>query len=153
MKKTTIKILNSKSIMDCEDDEEIEKHTEEILNVLDKITELNDFHCALICKYQDEYHKRFEAKIKDCYLSEVLEELEYFDIKNGVDLCIDKDGFLVFMIYGQTYEYNDNDYIITMAMKILPIDENKNFIDVSEVIYFDGRPKVSKQQFEYACIS
>lgn len=148
MENKTIIMLNTRSIFDCEDDDEIAKHTEEIQEAIDKVIKYKDYPCALICKYQDEYHKQFKEKIYDCYLSELFEEMQRFDIKNGVDMCIDEDGYINFIIYGQNYTYKEKDYLITMAMKVLPIDDERNFVDVSDCILFNGKPKIATEQFE-----
>ena len=141
---TTAILLNSQSILDCVESNDIIEHSNEMKEIIKKITKHKDYPCALLCKYQDEYYKKYECEIYSCNISEIFEELERFDIKNGVDLYLDRDGYLNFIIYGQRYFYKERDYMMTMAMKVLPINEDKNFLNMSDVILKKGNPKVSE---------
>lgn len=61
----------------------------------------------------------------------MLGEIEYFDFKNGIDLWKQGD-YLILVLHGQGYFVKaDNSYhLVTMAMKIMPYDENHSFVNV-----------------------
>ena len=115
---------------------------------LDDIINIYDFDSILICKYQDEYHKRFDQEIYNCKMPEAYDELERFDYKNGMNLYIDDDGYLIFVIYGQGYQYKNKHYLVEMAVKVLPYNDNKDFLDVSDIIKGGNNISVSKNQFD-----
>lgn len=73
---------------------------------------------------------------------------EWGDIKNGADLLLDEDGYLVFVSYGQGYKLKGKYHLITVAYQILPFDENKNFMNISKALLKQGKIEVSTQQFE-----
>lgn len=138
-------LLNSKSILQCNENEE-EIHNKEIQDAIDEIIAYKDYECALICKYQDPGHKNIEQRIGSCSFSELLEYLGTRDIKNGVDLYTDGQ-YLVFLVYGQGYTMIDtNEYhLVVEAIKIMPYI-NKEFYNV--VYLLDGENP--KQIDEYS---
>lgn len=71
-----------------------------------------------------------EQEIRHVELSQVLGEIEYFDFKNGIDLWNQGD-YLILVLHGQGYFVKaDNSYhLVTMAMKIMPYDENHSFVN------------------------
>lgn len=48
-------------------------------------------------------------------LSEIEDFIQNFDIKNGADIYNDQQN-LVFVLYGQTYQYENKDYISTTQL-------------------------------------
>lgn len=138
------KIINSRSILNCVGDEEIKKHELETNEAIQKIIEYKDYPCALLCKYHDEFDKSEKKKYYDCFLSEVFGELKRFDNKNGIDLHMDDNGYLNFKIYGS---YKENGLIKTTGVKVLPLNEDNNYMDISGILFGDGTVVESKQQF------
>lgn len=63
--------------------------------------------------------------------------LEWRDIKNGADLLLGEDGYLVLVFYGQGYMLKGKYHLITVAYQILLFDENKNFMDISRLWHED----------------
>lgn len=141
-----MKLLNSKSILDCDENEE-QQHNDELMKIFEHLVSIKDYPCALVCKYQDEAHNKLDNQIYNCQLSEVFDEIQKFDMKNGVDLFLDENGFMNMLIYGQGYTYQDKYSLITMGIKILPYDEQRNFLDLTDSIYQGSNAKISKQQF------
>ena len=103
-------LLNTKSILDC-DEEETEIHFKEIENLFEKIS--NDNHSYNVkVSYLDPYQQKTkEIKVHQMKMSEIEDFIQNFDIKNGADVHNDQKN-LVFVLYGQTYNYEDKDYII-----------------------------------------
>lgn len=119
-------LLNSKSILDCNELEE-EIHNQEIQDVLSKLSNYPNYDCAAIIKYFDEANKDKEPIIKSCNLHNCEEMIEYVDSKNGVDIAIVED-FLTYIVYGQEYFKDVTYYITQIGIQIRPYDKNRNFI-------------------------
>lgn len=119
-------LLNSKSILDCDELEE-EIHNQEIQDVLSKLSNYPNYDCAAIIKYFDEANKDKEPIIKSCNLHNCEEMIEYVDSKNGVDIAIVED-FLTYIVYGQEYFKDVTYYITQIGIQIRPYDKNRNFI-------------------------
>lgn len=125
-------LLNTKSCLDCTE-EELDNHNSEIDEIINSIYSYCDYKCALICKYQDKAHKNQEQQIIGSCISQLNEELERFDLKNGVDILLGDDGYLCFMVYGQGYTYKEEYHLITMTVKIMPYDKNEEFISFETI--------------------
>lgn len=126
-----MKLLNSKSILDCNEKEE-EMHNEEINNYLESFISKNNYECAVLIKSFDEIHKNSEPIIKSCMLHDCQEMLEYVDIKNGVDIA-DVDGYFTFLTYGQCYVVNGQQHMIMQGIQIRPFNDKKEFISLSDL--------------------
>ena len=101
--------LNSKSILDCSE-QETEQHNQECSSIIENLHKYDDYDCAVIYKYFDEANKEKEPVIKQCKLYDSLDVVQFADIKNGVDFAI-VEGFLTFVCYGSEYQYNNqNNY-------------------------------------------
>lgn len=124
-----MKLLNSKSILDCSKTE-IEKHNQECSAIIESLHKYDDYDCAVIYKYFDEANKEKEPVIKQCNLYDCLDMVQYTDIKNGVDFAI-VEGFLTFICYGSEYEYNNQIHLVTTGIQIRPYDKEINFIRIS----------------------
>lgn len=122
-----MKLINSKSIIDCDEQEE-KIHADEINNVLELLSSKGNYDCAVLKKYQDEGHKHIEMETLHSNLYSISEVIENCDFKNGVDVCVDEEGYYVFVVYGQIYELEDKHHMMTTALKIMPFDENRKFI-------------------------
>ncbi len=120
--------INSKKILDCDENEE-EKHNEEISRFLDNLYSLEDYLCGVIFKRIDIIEKDQEVIIKDSTLHQCMEMIEYVDCKNGVDLY-EIDGFITFCVYGQGYYQNNEYHYVTHVVQIRPLDKNKNYVNV-----------------------
>ena len=60
-----MKLLNSKSILDCDEFEE-EIHNKEAQEILESLLKYPNYDCAAIIKYFDEANKDKEPIIKQC---------------------------------------------------------------------------------------
>lgn len=123
-----MKLLNSKSVINCIDSE-LENHTKESEEILEKLLLYNDYDCAAIFKYFDTVHKDKEPVIKSCKLHNCEEVIQFADIKNGVDLA-EVEGFLTFICYGSEYQIDDQTYVVTTGIQIRHFDEARNFISL-----------------------
>lgn len=119
-------LLNTRSILDCNEQEE-EKHNQEIQDILSNLSNYPNYDCAAIIKYFDEANKDKEPIIKSCSLHNCDEMVEYVDSKNGVDVTIVED-FLTFIVYGQSYYKNDKYCLVQTGIQIRPYDVDKKFI-------------------------
>lgn len=123
-----MKLLNSKSAIDCIDSE-LENHNNETEKMLEKLTLYKNYDCAAIFKYFDVANKDKTAEIKACNLHDCEEMIQFADIKNGVDLA-EVEGFLTFICYGSEYQIDNQTYIVTTGIQIRPFDEARNFISL-----------------------
>lgn len=123
-----MKLLNSKSVINCIDSE-LENHAKESEEILKKLLLYNDYDYAAIFKYFDAVHKDEEPVIKSCNLHDCEEMMQFADIKNGVDLA-EVEGFLTFICYGSEYQIDNQTYIVTTGIQIRPFDEARNFISL-----------------------
>lgn len=121
-----MELLNSKSILDCTE-QETEQHNQECSAIIESLQKYDDYDCAIIYKYFDEANKEKELVIKQCNLYDCLDMIQYADIKNGVDFAA-VEGFLTFICYGSEYEYNNQVHLVTTGIQIRPYDNGKNFI-------------------------
>lgn len=121
-----MKLLNSKSILNCIE-QEVEQHNKECSAIIESLHKYDDYDCAAIIKYFDEANKDREPIIKSCNLHNCDEMIEYVDSKNGVDIAV-VENFLTFLVYGQNYSLNDKYYLIQSGIQIRPYDKNREFI-------------------------
>ena len=82
-----MKLLNSKSILECDEFEE-KIHNKETQEILEGLLKYPNYDCAAIIKYFDEANKDKEPIIKQCELHSCDEMIEYVYFKNGVDLAL-----------------------------------------------------------------
>ncbi len=106
--------LNTKPILDC-NEEETEIHFKEIENLFETLSNDDNF-CIVEVSYLDPIQiidkSRRIIKMK---LSELEDFIQDFDIKNGADIYNDNTN-IVINLYGQTYQYENKDYIITTQL-------------------------------------
>lgn len=121
-----MKLLNSKSIIDCTEVEE-EKHNEELFIILESLSIYPNYDCAALIKTFDKYNKDKNLIIKKCKLYNCDETIDYVDSKNGIDIAL-IDDYLTFIVYGQHYTINNKTYITKSEIQIRPYNKNKNFI-------------------------
>ena len=124
-----MELLNSKSILDC-NEQEIEQHNQECSLIIEKLLKYDNYDCAVIYKYFDEASKEKEPVIKQCNLYDCLDMVQYADIKNGVDFAVVEE-FLTFICYGSEYEYNNQIQLVTTGIQIRPYDKERNFIQIN----------------------
>lgn len=145
---TRVRLLNSKSALEC-DERELLEHNRETEQIINRIIEHEDYDCAYLCKYQDEAHREIPTKILGAPISEIYEQMEMFDSKNGMDIYLDEWGFLVLVIYGQGYEYLGEDDIVKMAVNVVPYNDKKEFLDISNIVLgISDEVRIAKKQFE-----
>ena len=126
-------LLNSKSILDCEEFEE-NTHNKEIEDICEKLTKLPDYRCVATIKYVDPANSNKKEKIVQTNLHDILEMIEYVDFKNGVDLEIGIDNLLTFVAYGEFYIMNGKDYFRKTCIHIMPYVGNYEFVDISSFL-------------------
>jgi len=135
--------------MDCENEEETEKHIKEITDVITKVCELENYDCAVLCKYQDKAHKEIPMKIEPCTLHDIDEVWQWGDCKNGVDLMTDDNKeYLVFLTYGQSYQIKGEEiwHTVIEAFEILPYNKKRDFLNVVDYVLNKGSVKVAVNQ-------
>ena len=107
-------LLNTKSILDC-NEKETEVHFKEIEDLFETLSNDDNF-CIVEVSYLDPIQIidkcRRLVKMK---LSELEDFIQDFDIKNGADIYNNQNN-LVFVLYGQNYNYDGKDYIITTQL-------------------------------------
>ena len=121
-----MRLLNTKSILDCNELEE-EKHNQENQDLLSKLSNYPNYDCAAIIKYFDEANKDKDPIIKSCNLQKKNEMINYIDSKNGVDIAIVED-YLTFIVYGQGYFIDNISYQTQTGIQIRPYDSKRDFI-------------------------
>ena len=121
-----MKLLNKKSIIDCNDTEQV-VHNHEIDKILNRLRYYQDFECAVIFKNFDEANKEKEPVIKQCNLYNCLDMVQYADTKNGIDLAL-VENFLTFICYGQEYSMEDGVHIKTTGIQIRPYGRDREFV-------------------------
>lgn len=121
-----MKLLNSKSIIECDEFEE-EIHNKETQKILEGLLKYPNYDCAAIIKYFDEANKDKEPVIKQCGLHSCDEMIEYVDFKIGVDLALVED-YLTFIVYGQGYTVGTDYHLVQSGIQIKPYDKNRAFV-------------------------
>ena len=131
-----MRLLNSKSILDC-NEQEMLIHEQEIEDILNEIYQLENYDCAIIFKHVDEAHKKQKDVIKPCQLHDFIEMIEYVDFKNGIDFAVEDNGVFVVIVYGQGYELKGIYHLVETHIHVMPYDENRNFIklQIGEIKY------------------
>lgn len=130
-------LLNSKSILDCNEFEK-EMHNKENQEILEGLLKYPNYDCATTIKYFDEANKDRELIIKQCELHTCEEMIEYVDLKNGVDLALVED-YLTFIVYGQSYTIGDDYHLVQTGIQIRPYDENRDFVHLQFLNYTINR--------------
>lgn len=111
-----------------------EEHHAEIAALVEIINELPNYPCVVLAKYQDIRNYEKSQETLACDLHEFLSISDRYDSKNGMDILLSDDHFLVVVVYGALYEYQSDYHYTTVALKIMPYDENEQFIDISKAI-------------------
>lgn len=124
-------MLNKKSCINC-DERDLVKHNEEINKILGELRKLDNYDCVVLHKYQDIGHRNKDLQVININLWDIYELAELADFKNGVDFLIDDEGFLNLSVYGQTYKLGGESHFIHAVFKIIPHDEDLNFLNISE---------------------
>ena len=123
-----MKLLNSKSILDCDEFEE-EIHNKETQKILEGLLKYPNYDCAAIIKYFDEANKDKEPVIKQCELHSCYEMIEYVYF----NLALVED-YLTFIVYGYCYTFGYNYHLVKTGIQIRPYDENRNFVYLTDYI-------------------
>ena len=130
--------------MDCNEQEEI--HNKEIKIIIDIIQTFPNYDCAVIFKYKDKAHEHLEDKIIQGNLHDFLNNIEYIDFKNGIDLKIGDNNLLTIVAYGQNYLINNEfSYAITEII-IMPYNEVREFLDISNQLLLKIKYRPSTKQ-------
>ena len=141
-------LYNNRSRLNCETEEDQLQHENEINSFFSKLASLPDYECAMLRKYQDKYHKSIPQRVIPTTLHQIAEDLEGEDLKNGIDIVID-DEFFVIVAYGSGYIAKSGESgMDTVALKILPYNEDREFLDITSAIVNGNDVTVAKEQFE-----
>lgn len=124
-----MRLLNGKSILDCDEHEEL-IHNQEIEEILNEIYQLENYDTAIIFKHIDEAHKKQKDVIKPCRLHDFMEMIEYVDFKNGIDFAVEDNGVFIVIVYGQGYELDGYYHLIETHIHLMPYDKDKNFVRI-----------------------
>lgn len=141
-------LFNSKSRLNCENEEEQLQHENEINSFFSKLSSLPDYECALLRKYQDKYHAKLPQRVIPTTLHQISEDLDGEDLKNGIDIVIDNEYFII-VAYGSGYTTkNGESGMDTVALKILPYNDDRDFLNITAAILNGNSVTVAKEQFE-----
>lgn len=146
-----MKLVNSKTILECETEDDINVHNQEILTLFEKVNQLENYECAVLCKFQDKAHKHLQTRVESILLHDIDEVYQWGDFKNGVDLLIDENNeYFVLVTYGQSYQIKgENDWhTVIEAFKILPYNKDEMFINIVDWALCGQPVKIANNQFE-----
>ena len=115
-----MKLLNSKSILDCTE-LEIEIHEQENKDVIKKICSMKNCTCLVTFRCVDEAHKNQVDYQRLCELYDFMEMIEFTDYKNGIDFAADENNVFTIIVYGQGYELNGIYYLVETHISIFPL--------------------------------
>ena len=142
-------LLNSSAVLKCETEEAFSNHDKEIAEEFGKLATLQNYECAVLRQRQDPAASNEKTEILSLSLHDLTDIFEMADIKNGVDLLADENlEFLIVVTYGQTYEMDGRCFFVTDAYKILPYDDDKDFLNVMPYIISNKPVVKAKNQFE-----
>ena len=142
-------LLNSRAIFDCTKEDEYSKHEDEIMEVFEKLSLLNDYDCAVLRQRQDPAGSGEKTEILSYKSHDLGDIFEMADIKNGVDLLLDDTReFVVIVTYGQSYEMDGNSYIVTDAFKVLPYNNERDFLNIVRYVVSNKPVIKARNQFE-----
>ena len=130
--------ISSKSILDCNEDEE-ELHNQEIEDYCNKIYGISNYDTAVLIQRVD--IEAQEEIIKSCKLHDFMNMIEFVDYKNGIDLYYDEKEILTIMAYGQGYKINGIYSLTKTRIIILPYNERKKFLNLRYL--FDNLDKMN----------
>ena len=132
-----MELLTSKSIIKCNEKEE-QQHIQEMMKLENKLWELDNYDCLIIQKSQDIYHKDQKGELFAYNLHGIYSLAEFVDCKNGADAYIDDNGLLVLSVYGQSYTYENENYLLNSTFCVIPHNEVGTVLDISDFIQNGG---------------
>lgn len=102
-------LLNTKSIVDCSE-EESEFHFNESISIAEAIYSLPNFRCSRRLESLNVGMRNDVTHIDKVELHSFMSDLEGLDCKNGYDIILDDDNNLALMVYGSRYEFEGSVY-------------------------------------------
>lgn len=128
-----MKRLTTYSILTSSDDKE-EQHMKEVEAIFSKIYGLVNYLCVYDISYIDKYHSKI-IKPKSEYneLHNFEEILEKTDFKNGIDIFLDDEDTLVFIVYGQGYKYQYEYSLVTTKITVSTIGKFEAFAEFLKI--------------------
>lgn len=124
-----MKLLNSKSILECLSEHE-EEHKNECDQIIEQIYTLPNYKTALRFRFVDIAHQNKNEQLVGCKLHEFMENIDGIDCKNGYDFVYQEDGTFTVVIFGQNYLLNNKNYIIETHVDVLPYNKKKEFVNI-----------------------
>lgn len=116
-----LELLNSKSVLDCISEEELDAHNSETAKILKKLTDDPKYRWIIATySYVDPAHRHRQNNITTCQASDIMWLLESVDLKNGVNLMRDREGCIVMNVFGQRYYQDGKYYYVETRIKIIP---------------------------------
>lgn len=125
-----MQLLNSKSILDCETEEEENNHKKEIEKVMEAIYSTPNYRTILRYHFVDVAHQRNLDMFRSYHLHELLESIDGIDLKNGYDFAIQNNDTLTVIVYGQYYMMNNSFHIVETHIDVLPFDNCNKFVNI-----------------------
>lgn len=130
-----MELLHNKSIIECDEVEELTHH-KEIEKIMDAIGSMKNYNVEIVQYRLDFIAKHLKPRVFDYKLHDLQDLIETFDIKNGIDVLLENEQ-IVFEMYGQGYKVTDEvtgntlDDIIKTRLYILGMDTNE-FVDLAQ---------------------
>ena len=124
-----MQLYNTLSVLDCQTNEDKQKHNKEIIELITSLQRYDNYDCAIIIKCFDIANEKREPVIKQCKLYDLLDVTNYADTKYGVDLA-NVDGYITFVCYGTAYELNGKQYLTTTGIQVRPYNNKRKFMQL-----------------------
>lgn len=102
-------LLNTKSIVDCSEDES-ELHFNESISIAEAIYSLPNLRCSRRLESLNVGMRNDVTHFDKVELHSFMSDLEGLDCKNGYDIILDDDNNLALMVYGSRYEFEGSVY-------------------------------------------
>lgn len=127
-------LLNTKSIVDCSE-EESEVHFTESEFLAEAIYSLPNYRCSRRLETLDVGKRNDVAHIDKVELHSFMSELEGLDCKNGYDIVLDDNNNLSLMVYGSRYEFEGGIYTSLSKVTFMAMAKGGDIRDISDEIH------------------
>ena len=118
--------LNTKSIIECDYKEEVQ-HIKENTNIIDKLSKYSKEDCSIKIDYYDAYGMFKKQEKVSGNLEFAIDEVpQYFDIKNGVDFCLEGKNLVMYSYGNANKIFGDNKYKKTKINQTFPSEHIHN---------------------------
>lgn len=128
-------LLNSKSILNCLNEEEEKNHKKEVERIMETIYSMPDYRVILRYRFVDEAHQRNIDMFTHSNLHNFLESIDGIDCKNGYDLTVKDHDTLTVVIYGQHYLLKNVFHIVETHVDVLPFNIQNDFVNIIPYLF------------------